>query len=244
MLPEIIYDDRDLLVCVKPAGCLSEDGPQENCMPKLLAAQYREAAKPDFIAGVHRLDRNVGGLMVFSRKKHITGKLTAAVAEHRVTKEYLAVLRGHPAEDEAILQDLLFRDSTKNKTYVVKRMRKGVRDASLAYRVLAKTDTLTLVRVRLHTGRTHQIRAQFSSRALPLLGDIRYGSKDPGCDCALWSFHLAFEHPTTGKPVDILRRPPDTYPWNLFPEELLAGGSGGPLPDKPEQTKKTPPANA
>ncbi|MBQ6798752.1 MAG: RluA family pseudouridine synthase [Oscillospiraceae bacterium] len=233
MVPEIVYEDRDLLVCVKPVGCLSEDGPTENCMPKLLAARYREAGKPDFIAGVHRLDRNVGGLMVFSRKKQITGKLTAAVAEHRVTKEYLAVLRGHIEEKEGILQDLLFRDSTKNKTYVVKRMRKGVRDASLAYRVLAKTDTLTLVRVRLHTGRTHQIRAQFSSRGLPLLGDIRYGSKDPACDCALWSFHLAFSHPSTGKQVDLLRRPPDAYPWNLFPAELLTGGSGEPLPDRP-----------
>ena len=81
---EILYEDRDLLVCVKPAGCLSEDGPSETCMPRQLRAQYRAAGKPDFIAGVHRLDRNVGGLMLFSRRKEITGKLTAAVAEHRV----------------------------------------------------------------------------------------------------------------------------------------------------------------
>ena len=226
----ILYEDRDLLVCEKPVGCLSEDGPSESCMPKLLAAQYREAGKPDFIAGVHRLDRNVGGAMLFSRKKHITGKLTAAVAEHRVLKEYLAILRGHIDEPEGILKDLLFRDASKNKTYVVKRMRKGVREASLSYRVLATTDELTLVRIRLHTGRTHQIRAQFSFRQLPLLGDIRYGSKDPNCDCALWSFHLAFDHPVTGKTVDVIRRPPDAYPWNLFPDDVLTGGKDGPCP--------------
>ncbi|MBQ1280869.1 MAG: RluA family pseudouridine synthase [Oscillospiraceae bacterium] len=226
-MPEIRYEDRDLLICIKEPGTLSEDGPSETCVPKQLAAQYRAANKPDFIAGVHRLDRVVGGLMVFSRKKHITGKLTAMMAEHRVCKEYLAVLRGHTEEKEGILRDLLFRDSSKNKTYVVKRMRKGVREASLSYRVLAETDELTLVRVRLHTGRTHQIRAQFSSRSLPLLGDIRYGSKDPNCECALWSFHLAFPHPSTGKEIDIVARPPDRYPWNLFSGEALLGGNGG-----------------
>ena len=225
-MPEILYEDRDLVVCIKPAGCLSEDGPSETCMPKQLAAQYRAAGKPDFIAGVHRLDRVVGGLMVFSRKKQVTGKLTAAIAEHRVCKEYLAVLRGRIDAPEGVLTDLLFRDSAKNKTYVVKRMRRGVREASLSYRVLAETDALTLVRIRLHTGRTHQIRAQFASRQLPLLGDIRYGSRDPACECALWSFHLAFAHPVTGKPVDIVCRPPDRYPWNLFPESALLGGDG------------------
>ena len=91
---ELCYEDRDLLVCVKPPDCLSEDGPGEGCLPRQLAAQYRAAGKPDFIAGVHRLDKPVGGLMVFSRRKAVTGKLISAMAEHRVCKEYLAVLRG------------------------------------------------------------------------------------------------------------------------------------------------------
>ena len=154
--------------------------------------------------------------MVFSRRKEVTGKLTALVAQHRITKEYLAVLRGHPEKEEDTLTDLLFRDAAHNKSFVVQRMRKGVRQASLAYRTLDSTAELTLVRVQLHTGRTHQIRVQFSSRQLPLLGDIRYGSKDPGCSAALWSYRLAFTHPITGKALDITMPPPARYPWDLF----------------------------
>lgn len=131
-------------------------------------------------------------------------------------KEYLAVLRGHPDAPGGELTDLLFRDAAKNKSYVVKRMRKGVREAKLSYRVLAETEDLSLVRIRLHTGRTHQIRVQFSSRGLPLLGDIRYGSKDPHCTAALWSYRLALTHPLTHKEIDITQPPPHQYPWTLF----------------------------
>ena len=173
----ILYEDPYLVLCVKPVGVLSEDSPSGACMPGLLREHYRALGQNDYIATVHRLDRLVGGVMLFSRRRDVTGKLTAAVAEHRVTKEYLAVLRGTPAQDEATLTDLLFRDAAHNKSYVVKRMRKAVRQASLSYTVQGKADGLTLVRVQLHTGRTHQIRVQFSSRGLPLLGDIRYGSK-------------------------------------------------------------------
>ena len=137
------------------------------------------------------------------------------MAAHQITKEYLAVLRGHPEKDSDTLTDLLFRDAAHNKSYVVQRMRKGVREATLDYTVLDKTDALTLVKVRLHTGRTHQIRVQFSHRGLPLLGDIRYGSK-ADCSAALWSYHLAFTHPVTKKAVDVTCPPPDTYPWDLF----------------------------
>ena len=99
----------------------------------------------------------------------------------------------------------------------MKRPRKGVREASLFYRELSRTEELSLVRVQLHTGRTHQIRVQFSSRGLPLLGDIRYGSKDPRCTAALWSCRLAFRHPVTGERVDVFCPPPRVYPWDLFP---------------------------
>ena len=212
----ILYEDAHLVVAVKPVGVLSEDSEAGASMPALLRAHYAALGQRDYIATVHRLDKIVGGVMVFSRRREITGRLTEAVREHRVTKEYLAVLRGHPAEPEATLTDLLFRDAGRNKSYVVKRMRKGVREASLDYRELGRTEELTLVRVRLHTGRTHQIRVQFSSRQLPLLGDVRYGSNDPRCTTALWSWHMAFTHPVTGQTVDLVCPPPADFPWNLF----------------------------
>ena len=212
----IVFEDKYLLLCVKPVGVLSEDSESGASMPRLLCAHYSALRQPNYIATVHRLDKITGGLMIFSRRREVTGTLIAAVAAHQVEKEYLAVLRGHPEEKEAELTDLLFRDAAKNKSYVVKRMRKGVREAKLSYRVLAETEELTLVRVRLHTGRTHQIRVQFASRGLPLLGDIRYGSKDPKCTASLWSYRLALTHPLTGEKIDVCQPPPVQYPWNLF----------------------------
>ena len=217
-LLHILYEDPHLVICCKPVGVLSEDGQAGQCMPQLLREHYRALGqKSPYIATVHRLDKITGGVMVFSRRKDVTGRLTAAVQAHEMVKEYLAVLRGHPAEPAATLTDLLFRDAGHNKSYVVKRPRKGVRKASLSYRELSRTEELSLVRVQLHTGRTHQIRVQFSSRGLPLLGDIRYGSKDPHCTAALWSCRLAFRHPVTGKAVDVFCPPPRAYPWDLFP---------------------------
>ena len=221
MEPVILYEDAHLVVACKPVNYLSEDDGGVKCMPRWLREHYHALGKPDYIATVHRLDKVTGGVMVFSRRKEVTGKLTALVAEHRITKEYLAVLRGHPEKAEDTLTDLLFRDAAHNKSFVVQRMRKGVREAKLDYREIGRTEELSLVRVRLHTGRTHQIRVQFSSRQLPLLGDIRYGSKDPNCSAALWSYRLAFTHPVTKKPIDVTLPPPPQYPWDLFDAEEL-----------------------
>ena len=214
----ILYEDAHLVICLKPPGVLSEDSEKGRCMPALLREHYRAQGKNDYIATVHRLDKIVGGVMVFSRRRQVTGQLTAAIARHEITKEYLAVLRGHPEKAEDTLTDLLFRDAAHNKSYVVKRMRKGVREARLSYREIARTDALSLVRVQLHTGRTHQIRVQFASRGLPLLGDIRYGSRDERCTAALWSYRLALRHPVTGETVDVSALPPEGYPWQLFGE--------------------------
>ena len=208
---KILYEDAHLVICCKPVGVLSEDSESGRCMPQLLREYYlAQGQKNPYIATVHRLDKITGGVMVFSRRREVTGKLTAALQAHELVKEYLAVLRGHPQEPAATLTDLLFRDAGHNKSYVVQRPRKGVREASLEYRELSRTEELSLVRVRLHTGRTHQIRVQFASRGMP-------GSKERSCSIALWSCRLAFRHPVTGRAVDVFCPPPRTYPWDLFP---------------------------
>lgn len=218
----ILYEDDAILVCCKPVGVVSEPD-RGRGLPELLGAQLCAAGKPDAIFGVHRLDKQVGGLMVFSRRRDVTGRLTGQIARREMEKEYLAVLRGCPEPPEGVLEDLLFHDSRCNKTFVVERPRKGVREASLSYTVLEQVDGLTLVRARLHTGRTHQIRVQFASRGLPLLGDIRYGSKAP-CSPALWSHRLRFRHPA-GRTLDLTCPPPEEYPWHLFSarKDMAAG---------------------
>ncbi len=199
----VLYRDRSLIVAVKPVGVLSEEHTSESCMPALI----REAiGSPDIYVGtVHRLDKNVGGLMVYALTPNMTGKLSNALAAEDAGKEYLAVLHGHPAEESGTLKDLLFHDRQRNKTYVVKRKRNGVKEASLSYRVLKANGETALVAVKLHTGRTHQIRVQFASRGLPLVGDGRYGGGigDP----ALFAYRLTFRHPKTGKTLTFEQLP-------------------------------------
>ena len=216
----VLYCDRELLVCEKPVDCLSEPGPGRN-LPDLAAAWLAARGEAPAVRTVHRLDKAVGGLMVLARTQTAAASLIGQIAAHSVEKEYLAVLRGVPEQDEATLEDLLFHDSRTNKTFVVSRPRKGVRAAKLSYRVLGRaereTGPLSLARVKLYTGRTHQIRAQFSHRGLPLLGDLRYGSR-AAHGPALYSCLLAFDHPVTGKRMkfELL---PTGEPWDQFTAE-------------------------
>lgn len=231
----ILYEDDALIVCEKPVGVLSQpdvSGAGED-MLSLLAQLFseRDGNKKPYVGLVHRLDRGVGGVMVFAKRQDVAAKLSVAVAERRMTKQYLAVVHGSPAESEGIFQDLLYKDSAKGKSFVVDRERKGVKRASLAYRVLAtcqnESGTCSLVQVRLHTGRTHQIRVQFSSRGMPLLGDGKYGARDHGCPIGLWSYRLTFAHPTKkGQTVDIAHLP-SSAPFDLF-ENITPAGE---LPD-------------
>ena len=213
----VLYCDDALLVCEKPVGVLSEPGNGKN-LPDMASEWLRERGERDEVRTVHRLDRAVGGLTVLARTQAAAASLIDQIAARTAEKEYLAVLRGVPERDEAVLEDLLFHDSRTNKTFVVTRPRKGVREAKLSYRVLDRADSetgpLTLVRVRLHTGRTHQIRAQFSHRGLPLLGDIRYGSK-AAHGPALFACRLVFDHPETGKRMQF-ELLPQGEPWTLF----------------------------
>lgn len=203
----IIYKDEDLVVCVKPARVLSTDEP--GGLPDMLRA---ELGTEDFRT-VHRLDRVVAGLMVVARNAAAASELSRQVREDDFGKEYLAVLHGTPAESEGTLRDLLGRDKTRKMTFVAQEMAKGVQEAILDYRVLSKTAAFSKVHIRLHTGRTHQIRVQFASRGLPLVGERKYSERNDPCEIALWSYRLEFAHPKTGEKMEFILKPPGEYPW-------------------------------
>ena len=178
---ELFYKTPDLVVCRKPVGVDSERG-----MPELLAKEIGGSFYP-----VHRLDLGVGGLMVFARNRKAAADMGGLIARGQLQKEYLALVHGCPAEPEGRMEDLLWKDGRKNKVFVVKRQRAGVRPAALRYRVV-KPGEESLVRVYLETGRSHQIRVQFASRGYPLVGDHKYGSRSRENQIHLFSAALEF----------------------------------------------------
>lgn len=204
---EILFEDEGLIVCVKPPGMISQrDSGGGESMADSLAAYTGGLIFP-----VHRLDRETGGIMVFAKTPRSAAALSRQISERSFEKEYLAMLHGVPEEEEGILRDLLFKDSAKNKSYVVLRERKGVRKAELCYRLLETAviegAEYSLISVRLHTGRTHQIRVQFAHRKMPLAGDIRYGARDRFGSLGLWSYKIAFLNPITGERGEYVSKP-------------------------------------
>ena len=177
---DILYSDRDLAVCIKPVGLDSEaEVPAE--LKKALGGE---------IFPIHRLDKNVGGVMVFARTRQAAAALSKAVQEGQMIKEYVAMVHGTPPE-QGDWEDFLFKDSRKNKVFAVKKERKGVKYARLEFDRLTAGET-SLVHIRLHTGRSHQIRVQFSSRGFPLVGDHKYGSRDEKLEPMLFSCRITF----------------------------------------------------
>ena len=208
---ELVYADKCIVVCVKPPRVLSTDEP--GGVPELV----REAlGGPQVqVRTVHRLDRVVSGLMVLARTAEAASELSRQIREREFEKEYLAVIHGVPEIEQGTLRDLLLRNKQERKTYIVDEPAKGVQEAILDYRVLNKAEELSRVRIQLQTGRTHQIRAQFSGRGMPLVGDRKYSLLDDGCEIALWSYRLAFIHPETGEPMEFILEPPQNYPWTV-----------------------------
>ncbi|MBQ9080650.1 MAG: RluA family pseudouridine synthase [Clostridia bacterium] len=216
---EILFEDDALIVCVKPAGLVSEVGGGETrSLPDALTSQLAREGRAVTLYPVHRLDREVGGVMVYAKTSACAAHLSRGVSEGTFDKRYMAVLCGVPETGQGLLRDLLYHDRQKNKTYVVKRERRGVREAVLEYRVLGARGGLSLADIKLHTGRTHQIRAQFASRKLPLHGDTRYGGVR-GERMALWAYRLCFEHPS-GKRAEFLKLPPTAAPFDIFKAEI------------------------
>ena len=203
---EILWEDEEIIVCVKPAGVLSQAGAAgEVSMITCLAEHTGGTVYP-----VHRLDRETGGVMVYAKTQSAAAALSRQIAAREFEKEYLALVHGKAAP-EGEMRDLLFRDRTKNKSYVVTRARNGVREARLTYRLLREIPggetPLSLVAVTLYTGRTHQIRVQFAHRQMPLLGDKKYGARDRETGLCLWSYRLCFFHPKTGERLSFCAAP-------------------------------------
>lgn len=201
----ILYQDQNIVVCLKPSGVLSQAGREgQESMLSLLTSQLGGDVYP-----VHRLDKEVGGVMVYARNQKAAGELSRQIQQGDMKKEYLAVVYGCPAENSGVYEDLLLHDMKRNKSYVVERERKGVKKARLSYAVLDKDADKALIQVRLFTGRTHQIRVQFSSRRMPLMGDGRYGGGSGKIH--LWSCRLTLQY--GGKEI-VFSEMPDADFWS------------------------------
>lgn len=198
----VLFEDEHIVVVEKPPFVVCESTASREGLADILS-DYTGG----YIGTVHRLDRGVGGVMVYAKTSVAAAKLSAAVQARELKKEYLAVVRGTPTPESGEMRDLLFHDRRQNKTFVVNRQRAGTKEALLEYDtvdhlVTARGEECTLVHVLLHTGRTHQIRVQFASRGNTLLGDGKYGARGDNRRIALFATRLAFLHPVTQKKME------------------------------------------
>lgn len=206
---DILYMDADIIVCIKPARVLSTDEP--GGLPELIRKELGDL-KAD-VRTVHRLDRVVSGVMVLARNGAAASELSRQIREGEFEKEYLAVIHGTPSAPIGTLRDLLGRDKARKMTFVAQEMGKGIQEAVLDYQVLATDGERSRVKIQLRTGRTHQIRVQFASRGMSLVGERKYSTLEDPCEIALWSYCVGFTHPTTGESMTFSQEPPASYPW-------------------------------
>lgn len=215
---DIIYYDKNILVAIKPAGVISTDEP--GGMPSLLREALGEPEAD--IRTVHRLDQVVSGLMVFALNAETASELSRQIRNNEFKKTYLAIVRGVPEPKRGRMEDILLRSKEQRKTFVVNKACRGSQEAILDYRLLGTKDEMSMVEINLVTGRTHQIRAQFTHRRMPLIGDRKYGGRDDGCNIALWSHCLGFTNPSTGRFMTFKVKPPKEYPWTEFDSAVFA----------------------
>ena len=208
---KILFEDRHLIAVVKPFGVMSQGNEKTRSICDDINEYLLAKGENTTAYVIHRLDKTTGGVMVFAKTKVAAGKMSTLIQRGEFHKEYLAVLCGVPDEKSDELADLLYHDKNRNKTYVVKRERKGVKKARLFYEVLCENEckgvSCSLVRVKLFTGRTHQIRVQFASRKFPLVGDRKYGTTVEDKTIALWSHKISFAHPFSGENIEVSALP-------------------------------------
>lgn len=219
---KVIYEDNHLLVVEKPVNVLSQgddtnDKDMVNLLKDYIKVKYNKPGNV-FIGLVHRLDRPVGGIMVFAKTSKAASRLSEQVRNKSFKKTYRAVLNGNMRKDNDTLKDYLYKNKKTNMVSVVNKNHKDAKDAELSYETIAKNEKFSMVQVDLKTGRPHQIRVQFSSRKHPLFGDQRYGQdvNKKGDQIALWSYKIEITHPTTKEKMEFICEPPNKYPWNLF----------------------------
>lgn len=205
---KILYEDKDVVVVLKPPEILSQFSETEENAVTILKEQTGSE-----IFVVSRLDRNVGGVMVFGKNQKSAADLTRQMQSGEFMKEYIAAVYGKPEENQGIFKDLLFKDSRKNKSFVVKKERKGVKKASLEYELICSDGEISIVKIKLHTGRTHQIRVQFASRKMPLVGDGKYGAKDNCKNMGLFCREVTFRKINSEESLTFSAEPENIYPW-------------------------------
>ncbi|HLR59128.1 MAG TPA: RluA family pseudouridine synthase [Pseudogracilibacillus sp.] len=219
---KILYEDNHLLVVEKPVNMLvqADKTKDEDLLTKLKEYIKKEYNKPGavFLSLVHRLDRPVGGAIVYAKTSKAASRLSDQLRRRVIEREYLAIVRGSVNKNQARLENYLLKDNKKNEVSIVKSNIKGSQKAILGYKKLANKRDLSLLKVKLETGRSHQIRVQLAGIGHPLYGDQKYGSKinKVGEQIALWSYKLTFKHPTKNELIEVISDPPNTKPWNEF----------------------------
>lgn len=217
---KVLFEDNHIIVAIKPAGVLSQsDGSPASDMLTILKAYIKEEySKPGevYLGLIHRLDRPVSGVMVFARTSKAASRLSEQIRTRKVEKIYRCVVKGI-LEGEGRLENFISKDEDKNIVTVIDKEKPGYKASYLDYRALASKDGLTMVEVKLGTGRSHQIRAQMAHTGYPLIGDQKYGDKDKRCkDIALEAYKLSFEHPVKREFITFEAPIPSGYPWSLF----------------------------
>lgn len=209
---QALFKDDDIIVLIKPAGILSEKA--QDKAGKSVADLFPELQ----LYTVHRLDRETSGIMVYSLNRSSAAALSEQIRSGKFSKKYYAILKGRPENDSGMLADWLSRNARKNTSFVCDEHAAGAKEARLEYTIKSENQGLCLADISLLTGRTHQIRVQFSSRSCPVYGDGRYGGGSG--ELALFAYSLAFTHPVTGKKMVFTEKPDtDRFPWNLFDAE-------------------------
>lgn len=222
----ILYENNHLLVVEKPVNIpVQQDRTNDKDLLTILKEdikiRYNKPGKV-YLGLVHRLDRPVGGAIVFAKTSKAASRLSNALRKREIDRKYLAIVRGVPNESSGTLTHYLRKDRQKNIVHAVSKSTKDAKKAILDYQVIASTDNLSLLSVQLHTGRSHQIRVQLATAGFPLFGDQKYGRNvnRPGEQIALWAHKLSFPHTTTKETINCTSTPPNNHPWRLFQEQI------------------------